>query len=142
LIALFPTERFCRAEHAEYNRQTIEELECARDFAILHYKGNRRAGQPFWDACSAMAVPNRLAHKIALYESCGRNVLHDGETFEAPQWTALFDALGYRPRRYDALANGIARTHIDEHFARIRDVMLKAVAAMPTHADYLRRLNR
>jgi tryptophan 7-halogenase len=142
LTTLFPNSRFCQPEAIEYNRQTIEELESTRDYAILHCKGNRRVGEPFWDACRAMPVPDRLAHKIALYESCGRIALHDGETFEEPQWIALFDALGYRPRRYDALANGIERGRIDEHFSRIRDVMLKAVATMPLHNDYLQRLNR
>jgi tryptophan 7-halogenase len=142
LMGLFPNDRHCDAEATEYNRQTIETLEGARDYAILHYRGNRRTGEPFWDACRAMVVPDRLAHKIALYESCGRVALHDGETFEEPQWIALFDALGYRPRRYDPLANGIARDRVDYHFARVRDVMLKAVATMPTHGDYLRSLNR
>jgi tryptophan 7-halogenase len=142
LLTLFPNDRTCSTEAAEYNRQTIDELECARDYAILSYKGNKRVGHPFWDQCRAMSVPDRLAHKIALYESCGRVALHDGETFEEPQWIALFDALGYRPRRYDALANGIERTRIEDHFARIRDVMLKAVATMPTQGDYLRSINR
>jgi tryptophan 7-halogenase len=142
LLTLIPNDRACRAEAAEYNRQTIEELDGVRDYEILHYKGNGRVGQPFWDQCRAMAVPDRLAHKIALFESCGRVAIHDGETFEEPQWIALFDALGYRPRRYDTLANGIERARIDDHFARIRDVMLKAVGTMPTHGDYLRSLNR
>lgn len=142
VLTLFPNDRACRAEAAEYNRQTIEELECARDYAILFYKGNARVGEPFWDQCRAMDVPDRLAHKIALYESCGRVALHDGETFEEPQWIALFDALGYRPRRYDALANGIERARIDDHFTRVRDAMLKAVGTMPAHSEYLRSLNR
>jgi tryptophan 7-halogenase len=141
ILTLFPNDRTCPTEAAEYNRQTIEELDCARDYAVLFYKGNKRVGEPFWDECRAMPVPDRLTHKIALYESCGRVALHDGELFEEPQWVALFDALGYRPRRYDALANSIERATIEDHFARIRNVMLKAVATMPTHSDYLRSMN-
>lgn len=137
LIALFPHDRAARTESAEYNRQTIAELECARDFAILHYKCNARHGDPFWDACRAMPVPAALAHKIALFESCGRVALGDGEVFEEGNWVGLFDALGLRPRRHDVLAGGIGIDQIEAHFGRIRAVMLQAVAAMPPHAATL-----
>ena len=142
LLTLLPNDRTARAESAEHNRQTIEELERARDYAILFYKANGRTGEAFWDDVRAMPIPDGLAHKIALYESCGRVALHDGETFEDAGWISLFEAFGIRPRRHDALANGIGMDAIAAHFARVRDVMLKAVATMPPHADYLRSLTR
>jgi tryptophan 7-halogenase len=138
LIRLFPHDRTAPIEAIEYNQHSVQEIECARDFAIAHYKLNGRRGEPFWDACRAMAVPDRLGHKIALYQSCGRTALHDGEVFEDNDWIALFDALGVRPHRCDALVNGIAGDAIDAHFTRLRDVMLKAVASVPPHSDYIR----
>jgi tryptophan 7-halogenase len=137
LLRLFPHDRACRIEAAEYNRQTIEELENVRDFAILHYKANGRIGELFWDASRAMGVPDRLAHKIALYESTGRLALHDEESFEASDWIALFDALGVRPQCYDAMADAINRAHIDQYLQQIRQAMLKAVATVPAHEVYL-----
>lgn len=138
LLKLFPHECTAPVEAAEYNRQTIEELENARDFAILHYKGNGRTGDAFWNECRAMAVPERLAYKIALYESCGRIALHDEESFEAWDWISVFDALGIRPRSYDAMANGIPMDRIQAHLAQVRNVMLKGVGSLPTQQEYLR----
>jgi tryptophan halogenase len=138
LIRFFPHAPDAPVEAAEYNRQGIEELDRARDYAILHYKSNSRAAEPFWDACRAMSVPDRLSHKIALFESCGRVALHDNEVFEESDWVALFDLLGCRARRFDALANAVPQQTIEQHFARLREVMLQAVAGLPTHSDYIR----
>lgn len=138
LLKLFPHERNAPVEAAEYNRQTIEELENARDFAILHYKCNGRKGAAFWDECRATALPERLAHKIALYESCGRVALHDEESFEAWDWISVFDALSIRPRSYDAMANGIPMDKIQAHLAQVRNVMLKAVGSLPTQHEFLK----
>lgn len=137
LLKLFPHERSAPVEAAEYNRQTIEELENARDFAMLHYKCNGRTGDAFWDERRSMAVPDRLAHKIALYESCGRIALHDEESFETWDWISVFDSLGIRPRSYDSMTNGIPMDKIQAHLAQVRNVMLKAVGSLPTQHDYL-----
>jgi tryptophan 7-halogenase len=137
LIGLLPHDRTCRIEAAEYNRQTREEHDCIFDFVALHYKANKRVGDPFWDACRNHAVPDRLAHRIAVYESCGRIVLYDGEIFEAASWVALYEALSVFPRRYDAMANGIDAGQMVEHLKQIRGVMLSAVGACPPLRDYL-----
>lgn len=137
LLKLFPHERSAPVEATEYNRQTIEELENARDFAVLHYKCNGRTSDAFWDERRAVAVPERLAHKIALYESCGRVALHDEESFETWDWISVFDALGIRPRSYDAMANGIPMDKIQAHLAQVRNVMFKAIGTLPTQQEYL-----
>jgi tryptophan 7-halogenase len=137
LLKLFPHDRACRVEAAEYNRQTIEEFENARDFAILHYKANGRVGSRFWDDCRGMEVPDRLAHKMDLYTNTGRLALHDGESFEASDWLALFDALGVRPRNYDVMADAIKPAHIADYMQQVRTAMLKAVATVAPHSEYL-----
>ncbi len=142
LIQYFPHDRHAPIEAAEYNSQSIDEAEAARDFAILHYKANARVGDPFWDQCRAMTVPDRLAHKIALYESCGRIALHDGEVFEEADWVSLYDSLGVQARRFDAQAHGVPLPAIEQHFAKLRDVMLAAIATLPSHADYVRQFCR
>jgi tryptophan 7-halogenase len=137
VLNLFPHDRHGNVERAEYNRQTIDELENARDFAVLHYKCNGRAGEAFWDDCRNMPVPDRLQHKIAVFGSCGRVVLHDEESFETWDWISVFDALNIRPQRYDTLANGIPVDRIEAHLAQVRDIMLKAVGSLPTQHEYL-----
>jgi tryptophan 7-halogenase len=142
LIIFFPHDRHAPIEAAEYNRQSIDEAEAARDYAILHYKMNGRIGDPFWDQCRAMAVPDRLAHKIALYESCGRVALHDGEVFEEADWISIYDSLGVQARCFDAQALGIPLPAVVKHFAKLREVMLAAIATLPSHADYVHQFCR
>ncbi len=138
LLSLFPSARDCQAEAAEYNRQTAAEFDNARDFVIAHYKLNRREGEPFWDQCRAMAVPDRLAHKIALYAGTGRTVLHDEESFEEGDWIAQFDAMGIQPKRYDVMIDALPVAQLSAHLARVREVMLRELGRMPTHGEYLR----
>lgn len=137
ILKLFPHDSHAAVEAAEYNRQTVNELENVRDFTILHYKCNGRVGDAFWDECRAIAAPECLAHKIALYESCGRVALHDEESFEAWDWISVFDALGIHPRSYDTMANGVSKDRIETHLGTVRNVMLKAVGSLPTQLEYL-----
>jgi tryptophan 7-halogenase len=138
LLKLFPHAGNCQIEAAEFNRLSREARENARDFVILHYKLNQRYGEAFWDDCRAMTIPDRLAHKIALYEQTGRIALHDEESFETWDWISAFDALGLRPKSYDAMADAFPKEQIEQHFAHVRAVMLKAVGTLPSHLDYLR----
>lgn len=131
LLDLFPHSRESSVEATEYNRQTIEQLENARDYAILHFAQK--------DA-SALPVPERLAHRLSAYEASGRVALYDEETFETWDWIALFEALDITPRRYDVVANGIAGDAIAAHFERVRSVMLKAVSSLPPQQSYLQSL--
>jgi tryptophan 7-halogenase len=142
LIGLLPHHKLCHAERTEFNRLSIEQWQCTRDFAALFYKGNARIGDRFWDACRAASVPQSLEHRMALFENMGRIALHDGEMFETQAWISQFEALGMIPRRYDTLANGIRDEDIAAHLTRLRDVMIKAVATVPPHSTYLSHINR
>jgi tryptophan halogenase len=139
LLRLFPASPGAAAEAAEYVRETNEELDRLRDWLILPYKLNGRLGEPFWDDARAMAVPEPLARKIALYQSRGRVPLLDGDLFEEAEWAAAFDALGVRPRRHDARADALPLDRVRRHLASVRSIMLGAAATLPSHADYLAR---
>jgi tryptophan 7-halogenase len=137
LLTLLPHNRACRIEAREYNRQFDEECDGVRDLMMLPYLRNGRMGDPFWDRCRAMDAPDRLIHRIALYEHTGRVALHDGDLIEATGWIAWFDALGIRPHRYDVMADGVPVEQIEAHLERVRAIMLKTLATLPTHGDYL-----
>lgn len=142
LARLLPADREGLTEAAEYNRETGREMDRARDYAIAHYALNQRIGEPFWDAARTAPLPEPLAHKVALFDSCGRVPMLDGESYEEPAWVALFDALGRRARRHDALAHGLGDAAIDAHFEKLRMLMLQALANMPPHAAYLAAIGR
>jgi tryptophan 7-halogenase len=138
LIELFPNRAADCAEATEYNRRTLGELDRLRDFLILRYKTNGREGEPLWDELRAMDLPESAAQKLRLYGSRGRILLLDEESYEEPEWAALLDEHGIRPKRYDPLADAIPRDRLHRHFARIRELIVQAVGTLPAHADYVR----
>jgi tryptophan halogenase len=131
----------CAAESTEFNRRFGLLLEHARDFALAHYRLNGREGEPFWDACRAVGVPDSLDYKFRLYECRGRVPLYDEEPLDEDSWTQLFDEHGLRPRAYSPIADGFNTADLQQHVQLVRTVMLDAVAKMPTYADYLGRLS-
>lgn len=141
LLRLLPGGGRANAVAAEYNRQTGNWLDHARDFALLHYKLNGRRGEALWDACRDMPIPDTLEYKLALYRSRGRVVMYDDEPFEESDWISLFEGMGIEPHRYSQAADGFATADIDAHCRRVREVMLDALRRMPSHTDFLAGLN-
>src|SRR5205823_9112924 len=63
LLELLPAGEITQATRDDFNDRTRFEMERIRDFIILHYHANQRAGEPFWDGLRAMDVPDALQHK-------------------------------------------------------------------------------
>jgi tryptophan halogenase len=137
LLKLLPAERSAWAESAEYNRLTALEQDHARDFAILHYKLNRRYGEGLWDACRTMPIPETLEYKCRSYESRGRIALYDEEPLEEASWLNLFDEHGVHPRHYSPIADGFTIDELENHCKRVRAIMIEELVKMPSHGDYL-----
>jgi tryptophan 7-halogenase len=142
LVSLLPNTKECLAESEEYNRQSDLQTRCVRDYNIAYYRLNLLTDLPFWHAARSQIAPEDLAHKIALYESCGRMALRDGELFDENMWTLLFEAMALRPRRYDVLVDAIPADKIQEHFERVRQIMLKALGTLPPYTDFLAKIIR
>jgi tryptophan halogenase len=140
LLQLLPGGADATAEAAEYNRRFTALLDHARDFALAHYRLNARKGEPFWDACRRLAIPDTLEYKLRLYECRGRVPLYDEDPLEEDSWANLFDEHGLRPRAYTPLADGYRTTDLQSHVQLVRKVMLDAVKRIPAHADYLESL--
>ncbi|MES2987223.1 MAG: tryptophan halogenase family protein [Pseudomonadota bacterium] len=136
LIALFPNN-VEGPEAAEYNRITAQEADRVRDFVIAHYKTNARTGEPFWEAARAMSVPPELQYKLDLYASRGRMPMYDEELFDRAEWIAMLDGQGMHPRRYDAIADTVPEPAIIQHVTRLRELIVDAAKAMPSHGATL-----
>jgi tryptophan halogenase len=140
LIGLFPDLSFEGGESTEYNRLMAAELSRLRDFTIAHYRLNGRIGEPLWDAARAASPPPPLAHKLRLFQSRGRVVLNDEETFLEPSWIALFLGQGLTPRRYHPMADQFPLPALEKRLAQVRSVMRRAAEAMPPHDLALARI--
>ena len=138
LLALFPSRNFAPAD--EYNRVVGEELDRIRDLLILHYKANRRRGEPLWDACRTMPVPEPLAHKIRMFESRGHVPLYDEETFEETGWVSVLIGQEVLPRRRHPFADRIPEAELRGRLGRMRALIRDAAERMPVGQSFAGRL--
>lgn len=141
LLRLLPADREMEAEATEFNRAAALEAERARDLAILPYRLNGQRGEPLWDRLSEAPLSGELERKIGLYSSRGRVPLLDGDMLDEAEWAALFDGHGVIPERIDVLAKAIPLERLTAQLARMRQIMVQAIAPLPQHGDYLRQLS-
>ena len=138
LTDLLPTATPDPTLAAEFNRQTAAEYEGLRDFLILHYAANGRVGEPLWDACRAMALPDSLTRRMDLFRATGRLREQAGELFTPAGWAQVLIGQGVRPSRHHPLADLLTEDELAGFLHTVRTGMAAKAAAMPSHADYLR----
>lgn len=139
LLSLLPEKSFSGGESAEFNRILAETTERMRDFLALQYKAAPRDDSPFWRACKAAPAPDSLAYKMRLFESKGRVLALDEETFHEADWVAAFIGRGVLPRLYDQLADTPDAEQIWSRMQAMRAIIAKTADAMPSHGDFLAR---
>lgn len=139
LIDLLPKDGIDPVDVATYNDKLVFEYERIRDFIILHYAANDRAG-PFWQRCREMTLPDTLAGKIAQFRAHGRIFRAADELFTEVGWLQVMVGQGIEPRSYHPLADKPGDANIDLYLAGIRDLVDAKVDRMPDHRTYLNRL--
>lgn len=122
---------------AEFNRLFAMQYERVRDFLVLHYAANRREGQPLWDYLRTVALPDTLAHKIALFRARATAPDYQYGLFARDSWLAVLVGQGVLPRGYDPLADAAPLDLIEERLRDFRERIAAGVAAMPSHADFV-----
>ena len=137
LIDFFPDQGFNSTDRDEYNNQARFDFESVRDFVILHYKLNQREDSAFWKNAAAMAVPESLQRKIDLFRARGRIVRFNNELFTEASWLQVMEGQNLQPEGYNALADLQTEAAIDEYLESVRSVIVKCVAVMPSHAEYI-----
>ena len=113
-----------------------EEFVTVRDFLILHYKVNQRAG-PFWRQVRDMPIPDRLAAKIALFEETGRIVRRDHDIFSESSWLAVAVGQGLTPQGRHPISDVIGHDANLGRLSAIRGSIWRTADALPTHEDVL-----
>ncbi|MFC0633128.1 tryptophan halogenase family protein [Brevundimonas balnearis] len=139
LLALFPERGFEPREIDEYNRLTDMQTEQIRDFIILHYKANGRVGEPLWDACRAMEVPEALQRRMDLFRHRGRFFRHEDELFAESSWLAVLLGQGVTPQGHDPLADALPEPDLRAALEEVRGGIRRTVDAMPSQSDVIAR---
>ena len=138
LLQMLPGEAVAPAMRDEFNRQAAFEWTRIRDFLVLHYKANGREGEPFWDHCRAMDVPETLSAKIEAFLATGFIHREHEELFTEPGWLQVLVGQGVIPESYNPIADQMPEADLENWLSRQAESHAKLVAAMPDHAPFLR----
>lgn len=136
LLGLFPHGAAVDHLRSDYNEQSQREYQLIRDFIILHYHANRGEGT-FWRDLRRMAVPDRLAQKIALFRESGALVPDPLDIFTESSWVQVLLGQGLEPQAYHPLANGPVEADLRRQFEQMAAVKRHGLAGMPLHDEYL-----
>lgn len=134
---LFPDQAMNPALRDEFNDMTRLEYERVRDFIMLHYSLNQRTGEPFWDAARALARPDTLEKKLALFKARGHLLKCPWEIFQPFSWLALFTGFDFLPDSYDPAVDASSEQQLASALAAMRHAIDQAVAQTPTHQQFL-----
>jgi tryptophan 7-halogenase len=138
LLGSFPQAVPNVALQENVNRRNHEHWSHIRDFIVLHYKLNQREGEPFWDECRNMAIPDSLAATTELYRETGRFSQQAIEFFRTSSWLAMFAGFGILPRYYSPSVDDVPEADVLKELENMASGIASAVATAPTHEDFIR----
>ena len=137
---MFPDPVISQASVDEYNQKLRAESERIRDFIVLHYIANERFGDPFWDYCREIALPDSLAQRIELFKDAGRVFKPQEDVFSENSWVQVMMGQGIAPQRYHNIADAMSREQLDGFLKQIQGSVNATVAALPKHGDFVKKL--
>jgi tryptophan 7-halogenase len=138
LMAMFPDKSFAPVDIERYNRILKTETEEIRNFLVLHYKATKRDDSPFWNYCRNMAVPDKLAEKIDVFNNSGRAFRENEELFNDTSWFAVMTGQGMRPRTFDPVAAVLPMEETQKRLFDIKTAVANSADYMPKHADFIK----
>ncbi|QIK78049.1 tryptophan 7-halogenase [Sphingomonas piscis] len=139
LIQIFPDKSFNQDDIDEYNRRMELHFERVRDFLLLHYVATQRDDSDFWRHFRSMTLPDSLQEKISAWTERGTIIAYEHGLFLPPSWIAVMMGQNLMPRGYDRRADALPTDVIARNAAAIRANVAAAVAATPTHEDFIRK---
>jgi len=139
LLSLFPGSDFNPLLVERYNRESVFEYERIRDFLILHYNATQRADTPFWDYCRTMAIPDTLRETVEMFRVDGRYFRNGEDFFALPSWVQVMLGQGIIPQSYHPIVDEMPESALIDHVDSMRAMLAQAVAAMPTHHEWIQR---
>lgn len=137
LLKHFPNAGISQTQVDEYNRDSKHEYETVRDFIILHYHLNERDDSEFWRYLRNMPIPERLAHKIALFQETGAIMNDPGDIFLDSSWLQVMMGQGIMPRDYHPTADIPGAEQLQSMLARIASAKRQPLTQLPSHDEFL-----
>jgi tryptophan halogenase len=138
LLGSFPQALPNLALQESVNQRNRAHWDHIRDFIVLHYKLNKREGEPFWDECRHMSIPDSLTETIVLFRETGRLRQEAIEFFRVSSWLALFAGFGILPRYYSPSVDDVPEATVISELENMAVGIAGAVATAPTHEEFIR----
>ncbi|MDH7453772.1 tryptophan 7-halogenase [Luteimonas composti] len=136
LLKLFPAEGIDESMVQRYNEVSRAEMEHVRDFIILHYHLNQR-DEPMWQQVRHMELPPNLAHRIQMFRDRAHALQGEDDLFRLDSWTHCMLGQGVVPKSHHPLTRALPDDAMQRLFDGIRQPIERAVAAMPSHQQFL-----
>jgi tryptophan halogenase len=138
LLGSFPQSRPNLALQENVNRANREHWEHIRDFLVLHYKLNKREGEPFWDECRHRDIPESLAESMELFRRTGRFTPQATEFFRPSSWLALYAGFGILPDYYHPAVDDVPEEQLALELENMAAGIASVVARTTSHEQFLR----
>ncbi|HLA72934.1 MAG TPA: tryptophan halogenase family protein [Steroidobacteraceae bacterium] len=139
LILHFPHLGNVEERRREFNRAAAAEYDYIRDFIILHYHANNRVGEPFWDACRNMSIPDSLRHRIELFRESAGIFCATDDLFQLTSWLQVLWGQGIRPQTTHAFVEAVSQKDRAGYLDDLRKLIGQAARALPGHAEFIAR---
>ena len=141
LLKLFPNAGINASEVDEFNRQSQEEAESIRDFIVLHYRATERDDSTFWRERKQMQVPATLQNKLSLFEETGKIFTAEDALFSNVAWQQVMMGQGIIPKDHHPLADAMSDAQLSEYTNTVKTIVSQVVGKLPSHAEFLAKLN-
>ena len=137
LLLMFPDNLISQASVDEYNTKLRGEAERIRDFIVLHYFANQRTGEPFWDMCRNLPIPDSLEQRLALFKDAGRVFKPQDDVFAENSWVQVMMGQGIVPERYHNIVDSMSSEQLKQFLNGIQQDVERTVAALPNHGAFV-----
>jgi tryptophan halogenase len=139
LLKMFPHQQISQTVIDYYNADSKKEFETIRDFIVLHYHVNQRDDSKFWRDMRHMAIPPRLAEKIALFQETAAIFNDQNDIFRDASWLQVMLGQGIQPQDHHPAAKAVPDAQLLQTLQKIRDAKQQPLAQMLSHDDFLNR---
>ena len=137
LLLMFPDLSIEESTVREYNTKMRSEAEHIRDFIVLHYALNERHGDPFWDHCRNMELPDSLKHRLELFERSARVFKPQDDVFAENSWVQVMMGQGLKPQGYHNIAQAMSSEQMTAFLKGIQHEVAQTVAKLPQHGAFV-----
>ncbi|OBP16775.1 tryptophan halogenase [Rheinheimera sp. SA_1] len=142
LLKMFPHQQISQTVIDYYNADSKQEFETIRDFIVLHYHVNQRDDSKFWRDMRHMAIPPRLAEKIALFQQTAAIFNDQNDIFRDASWLQVMLGQGIQPLEHHPAAKAVPDAQLLQTLQKIRDAKQQPLAQMLSHDEFLLRYTK